>query len=594
LLASVSTQSRPGWVCTRRVILPALNGAAREPWWRASPPIDRRELGLVALAGVLLAVAMHWPLALHLERDIPKDLGDPLFEAWQLAWGGHALLHQPLDYFQANTFYPEKNTLAFGDALVGYSPVAALGDGPGGAVAVHNVLFHFAYALAFAGAYLLARELGVGRAGAAVAGVAFAYAPWRLEHNSRLNILSSGGIPLALFLGLRGYRRERPRMVVAAWLVAAWQLTLGSNLGLQLVYLLAVLALVAAVPLLRHRRPPSRSLAVATAAGVLAFALVGWLHARPYLEVRRDHQVVRSPEEVDFYSTSPRAFLAASADSLVWGERTAGVREELDWPTEQTLFPGLAILGLTLAGAVARTYPRRLRAGLGAATVAVAVLSLGFSVDGSRLLQPYRLLYDHAPGWDGVRVPERLMTLTTLGLALLAGAGAAAVARRAGRRAALVAVALVAAVLVESAGFRFGEPGRGFVSGLRHPTVPRAPAAQRGLPAPQLHLPAETGEDSSPLFVLWSSDGFPKIVNGLGSIQPASYTRVQERTTGFPDRPSIELLRSMGVRTVVLHPELAVGTAWEGVATRPVRGLPLRREDRGGLVIYRLLRDPPP
>src|SRR5438067_7471853 len=34
----------------------------------------------------------------------------------------------------------------------------------------------------------------------------------------------------------------------------------------------------------------------------------------------------------------------------------------------------------------------------------------------------YRLLYDHAPGWDGVRVPGRVFTTATLLYALLAGA----------------------------------------------------------------------------------------------------------------------------------------------------------------------------
>ncbi len=49
---------------------------------------------------------------------------------------------------------------------------------------------------------------------------------------------------------------------------------------------------------------------------------------------------------------------------------------------------------------------------------------------------PYRLLYDYAPGWNGVRVPGRIFTLATLFYALLAGAGRAAARpqdRRAGR-----------------------------------------------------------------------------------------------------------------------------------------------------------------
>ena len=103
---------------------------------------------------------MHWPLPLHLGRDVPRDIGDPLVQAWQVAWGGHALAHQPLDYFQANTFWPLRNSLAFSDALVGYAPAGLVGSGPHAAIVRYDLLFLFAYALAFFGAYLLARELG--------------------------------------------------------------------------------------------------------------------------------------------------------------------------------------------------------------------------------------------------------------------------------------------------------------------------------------------------------------------------------------------------------------------------------------------------
>ena len=48
------------------------------------------------------------------------------------------------------------------------------------------------------GAYALARQLGSGRIGAAVAGVSYTYAPWLLAQAGHLHILSNGGIPLAL------------------------------------------------------------------------------------------------------------------------------------------------------------------------------------------------------------------------------------------------------------------------------------------------------------------------------------------------------------------------------------------------------------
>ena len=169
-----------------------------------------RELLLAALAGCLLAVVMNWPLLLHLGETIPKDLGDPLPQSWQVAWGGYALVHQPLDFFQSNQFWPLDDTLAFSDALLGYAPAGLIGSGPEDAATRYDLLFLFAYALCFFGAYLLARELGLGPGGAAVAGVAFAFAPFRLEQDGHLHVISSGGIALALAVGLRGYRRRRP------------------------------------------------------------------------------------------------------------------------------------------------------------------------------------------------------------------------------------------------------------------------------------------------------------------------------------------------------------------------------------------------
>jgi hypothetical protein len=137
--------------------------------------LGRKEVALSVLAGVTLAIAMTWPLAIDLWTDVGKDLGDPLLQAWQVAWIGHALVSNPLDLWQANTFWPLEDALAFSDALIGYAPAGlAAQEGPHAALVVYNLLFLFAYTLAFVGAYLLARELGTGPVGAVAAGAAFA------------------------------------------------------------------------------------------------------------------------------------------------------------------------------------------------------------------------------------------------------------------------------------------------------------------------------------------------------------------------------------------------------------------------------------
>jgi hypothetical protein len=557
----------------------------------ARTEITRRELVLLVAGASLLAVVMHWPLPLNLGEDVPKDLGDPLVQAWQLAWGGHALATQPLDFFQANQFWPLRDSLAFSDALIGYAPAGLLGSGVEAAVVRYDLLFLFAYALAFAGAYLLARELGLGPVGAAVAGAAFAYAPLRLEHDGHLHIISSGGIPLALALGLRGYRLRRPAWVVAGFVVAAWQVSLGFSLGLPFAYLLAVLGLIAVVVWLRRGRPPlPRPLVLATAAGIAILAATAFVLSRPYERVQEDHpNIVRTPQTVENFSGPPKVFLIAPEESTVWGGATAGPRDGVLNVPEKTLFPGLVTLALAVAGLVTGVFPRGLRIGLGAGVLLVSVLALGFQVEDG-WLWPYRVAYELLPGFEGIRTPGRLVTFSSLGLALLAGAGAEALRRAlpasrflapAAASAALAAV-LVAAVAIEGRGLPF-DPGDDHAQ----PPAPGAPIAFSSLAEPQLHLPAGRPEDNRH-YLLWSTDGFPKMTNGRSSLDPTFTFGFVDDMRSFPSRASVALLRELGVRTVALHTQRVRGTPWEDAAERSVRGLPLTRSREGDVVIYEI------
>lgn len=544
------------------------------------------------LVGALLSCVMTWPLVWHLGGDIPAEWGDPFFDVWQVAWIGHALLHQPLDLFQSNRFWPDADTLAYNDVMLGYGPAGLLAaQGPHAALIVHNLLILFAYALAFVGAYLLAHELGARWPGAFVAGAAFAYAPWRVSQVRHLNVLSSGGIALALFLLVRGYRTGSGRTVLAGWLVAAWQVTLGFSLGIQFGYLLLLLGVIAGIYWLRDGRPGiARGVVLASVTGVVCLAAVAILLSRPYLRVIDAHpEAERTANTVAFFSPPPRSFLTAAPENVVWGDATAERRDTLRWPIEQTLFPGVAIVLLALLGLWSRVYPGGLRIGLACGVAVTGVLSLGLPnyPDAGRGYTPYRLLYDLAPGWDSIRTPSRLNTLTSLGLALLAGAGTCLVIRAVSRssiprrvhaqpRVATIAVATVLAGLVLVEGF-----GR-----IPHWPAPSVPAAQARAPDPQLHLPIDWAPDL--VYGYWSTDGFPRIMNGVGSFAPTGLSQARRKTLTFPDGGSVDYLRRLGVRTVVLHPGLTYGTAWAGAAGKPVAGLPLVREVIEDTVLYHL------
>src|SRR5215208_5674071 len=135
---SPATKAKPWHAPVRRPAdVPSREPAAGEE----SPAVSGRELLLVLAGAVALAVVMTWPLVLHLDRDIAQDLGDPIRTAWQVAWEGHALVAQPLAFFQANAFYPLRDSLAFSDSLVGYAPAALIGDGVTAAITRYNLLF---------------------------------------------------------------------------------------------------------------------------------------------------------------------------------------------------------------------------------------------------------------------------------------------------------------------------------------------------------------------------------------------------------------------------------------------------------------------
>jgi hypothetical protein len=593
--------------------------------WAPSPKIARGELLWVILGGIALAVLTTWPLVLHMSTRIAPDLGDPVRTAWEIAWVGHALLHSPLHLFDSNAFYPHPLSLAFSDSLLGYGPAAFFGSGTVAALMRYNLLFLFAWSLCFVGAWLLARELGTGKVGAAAAGAAFAYAPYRVTEAGHLHVISAGGIPLSLFLLLRGYRRSSRGLLAAGWIVAAWQMSLGFTLGLQFAYLLALLALLAAVWWWRERtrstpaRPDGeaptartghasspgfaaslrrlpRELVAITCVGVALCGAISVYQARPYLKVAAEYPTAkRTLKEVENYSSGPWAFLSASSENRVWGSITAGAREHVHSKNEDVFFPGAAIALLALLGLASSIYTRRLRIGLACGVAACSILALGMGLTGAGY--PYRLLYDFAPGWNGVRVPGRVFTLATLFLALLSAAGAWRLAeiartwgaglglRGGGRMVAAVGALLVVGLVGEGAGH------------LAHPVVPQPAKAEIGLVGPIMDLPTDGAADR--LWQYFSTEGFYKIPLGNSTFDIPATDDLRGGMEGFPDRASVEKLRYYGVKTVVLHtvvatlpgiklPAIPEPPNARAAATKSIAGLGITRHQVGSVVIYEI------
>src|SRR5512143_1575758 len=104
-----------------------------------------------------------YPLSIHPGTLLPDDGPDTHLGIWMLGWDVHALTHDPLGIFDANTFYPHRRTLAYQDNYIGsailIAPILWLTGNP---VVAVNAVPLLACVLCGLGAYILARRLGFG------------------------------------------------------------------------------------------------------------------------------------------------------------------------------------------------------------------------------------------------------------------------------------------------------------------------------------------------------------------------------------------------------------------------------------------------
>jgi hypothetical protein len=114
--------------------------------------------------------------------------------------------------------------------------------------------------------------------------------------------------------------------------------------------------------------------------------------------------------------------------------------------------------------------------------------------------------------------------------------------------------------------------------------VPPRPAVFEHVRGPMVVLPSDFGPDV--LTMLWNTDRYVPMVNGGSGVAPVSQYDTRKALRTFPDRGSVARLREQGIRTVVVFPEALNGTPYQGVLTRPIGTLPVRRTAVGNAVVF--------
>jgi hypothetical protein len=315
-------------------------------------------------------------------------------------------------------------------------------------------------------------------------------------------------------------------------------------------------------------------------AGVTFFVTITAVMAYPYLQVKVQHPVetARPWYYLAWFSPPLRGFAVGPPDSLVWGTWHANAQNALGAAAnEKAVLCGFALYALAAGGLSVSIWTLRQRLLLGSAVVVSALLALG--TNGPL----YRFAYLYLPGIDGSRTPGRLVVWTTLLLGILAAGLLTALAHYvqthvspARRRAVTTVVALpvLLVVLIE------GLPK------IVYPVIPAAPAALATAPAPLMILPTDALTDEN--IALWSTDRYPEMVNGSSGIDPQDHMAIRDVMRHFPDAYSVDMLRALGVRSVVVVRSRVMGTPFQSALDAPTGNLGVSRHDVGPDVVYEI------
>ncbi len=566
-----------------------------------------------------LTVAMTWPMAARM-ADSVRDPGDPLFNAWVLSWDVHQLAAGNLrGFFDANIFYPNHRTLAYSEHLLPEAllaaPVLLATHNP---VLAHNLVMLLSFLTSAFAMYLYGRYLTGKVAAGVVAGVIYGFSPFMFQHLAHIQIIAAAGFPLVFLFLARFFARERWRDLALAGVFLILQMLAN---GYYAVYLALVLPLVITYHVLaagKLRRPRFLAkLAVLTLGVVL---LVGPF-VRQYVLLQREmgferglsmsatpvafvatprinrlyHGVVPGSHEAHLFPGFVGILLAGFGVASVLRRRPRrtvtglladqSIRLSTVFTVLMVVLAGLALavlvggqvrltahsfvrplvlmaLLLVLRAAVdapfARrwlpplTKPRRWAVVHLVLLVFAALASLGDSVNG-----PYTFLYEHVPGFDGLRAVPRIHILTLFSLAALAAFGLQGLldsSRRWVRRAAVTVVPVLALAELVSVPV----PMVRVPVGRELPGVYHWLAAEGGR-APVLELPIEHHKEgrrknAEEIFRVYASTlHWRPLVNGYSGWPAPSYVELRRRWQVRPPARVIEDARTLGVRELVLH-----------------------------------------
>jgi hypothetical protein len=387
-------------------------------------------------AYIAVTLAMTWPYGAHAGDALVKHWApDPALVVWITRWVQHAIITDPSHFFDANIFYPFHNTLTYSEngiptALLA-APVFLLTNN---AITANTFVVLGSFVIAALGMDELVYHLTRNRSVSILAGLAFAFLPYRFAHMWNVYQLGNAWTPWVILAVFILIERQTLRWSLIVGLVVAIQALTSIYLAFQILFALAIVIIVA---LAADRRTHSWKFAAHLAIAAVVAALLTLPPYLPYLGLT-DQGGARTITESDYW----KADLESYTRKVAWDEQPSPANTPADHDAqlgfEASLYPGtFALLGalIALVGFRRRKYPTIVLSLIGLTGL---LLSLGPSLgprpnysllDGwtnhgrSSFFLPYRFLFDNVSLFRAMRVPARFGALTDFAAVGLAGFG---------------------------------------------------------------------------------------------------------------------------------------------------------------------------
>ena len=292
----------------------------------------------------------------------------------------------------------------------------------------------------------------------------------------------------------------------------------------------------------------------------------------PYYRIKQQWGVPTVIEHCIFWSADPLINYLSPPHMFndVYLSFIRNLSRTIAYPrNEMLLFPGFVVsllVGIALLPILGSIRHRKALQPKSVFVVILAsslLLSLGPSLVilgvNTGIPLPYQIFYYLVPGFQAMRVPARFAIMAVLAASVLAGLGSQKLYHgltgrsRMTQESAVVREGLLALFWL---GLFIAELGFKPLPLVKLATADQVPEVYRWLQRKELNGPIielPFNQSQALKYMYHSTYHWLPLVNGASGYAPASYAQLQAELTDLPSPQAIGLLRSLGVKGVVLH-----------------------------------------